>query len=268
LRFNGIRGDETDYFFSNYFNKWIACAVKEFYNLKRKNNISIFRKYGSVNINEFFSVLVETFFENPLEFKQYNIELYNHTSVLLNQTFTDDGSLLINCRQDLLNKMDAQVKGNYTNALSYYLNFNGSSLFAIGFMIVGLFSLSNQGYLYPSPYILFAIALLAWLYFEKNYTRIHFTTTNFTVEKGYKLIKGYKKSTLPYAKLVSLTATFSKVKKDNTLKNELNSVLVIYFEGAHFYEVELFADALEPNFFELCKELKHIYTHVFIRSRS
>ena len=34
LRFNGIRGNETDYFFENYFARWLACAYSEFKKLQ------------------------------------------------------------------------------------------------------------------------------------------------------------------------------------------------------------------------------------------
>jgi Mlc titration factor MtfA (ptsG expression regulator) len=104
LRFNGIKGNDTDYFFENYFLRWVACAVKEFKKL-RNNEESIFRKYGSVNINEFFSVAVETFFETPLQFAEYFPELYNHTSILLNQTFSSDGAVELNCRDRILNNL-------------------------------------------------------------------------------------------------------------------------------------------------------------------
>lgn len=262
LRFNGIRGNETDYFFDNYFNKWIAVAKKEFDNLKNSSNKSIFRKYGSVNINELFSVVAETFFEKPLEFKEYNLDLFNHTSILLNQTFSNDGNLHVNCREELLKTVQTKLNRNYTDALSYNLKYNGLSFFALGFTIIGMFSLSNKGYLYPSPYILFTIALLVWFYLEKNYTRIYFYSSHFIVEKGYKLIRGHKKIILPYSQLISFNANFEK--KEN--KKELTGIFVVYYNNTHFYEVDLYADVINPDFKELCRDLNTNNTHLFMRS--
>jgi Mlc titration factor MtfA (ptsG expression regulator) len=44
-----------------------------------------FRKYGATNIHEFWAVTVETFFEQPKEFREQYVDLYNATSAMLNQ---------------------------------------------------------------------------------------------------------------------------------------------------------------------------------------
>ena len=41
------------------------------------NEDTMFRSYGAVNQQEFFSVAVECFFEQPREFRNYNLEMYN-----------------------------------------------------------------------------------------------------------------------------------------------------------------------------------------------
>jgi len=50
-------------------------ASVEIQNIERGNN-SFFRSYASANVEEFFSVAVECFFEQPKEFQTYNPELY------------------------------------------------------------------------------------------------------------------------------------------------------------------------------------------------
>jgi MtfA peptidase len=84
LRFNGVRGHDSDEFFNGYFPKWLSHAKAEFNKLKNGSD-SIFRKYGGANINEFLSVVVEHFFESPEEFKTELPLLYSATAILLNQ---------------------------------------------------------------------------------------------------------------------------------------------------------------------------------------
>ena len=49
-----------------------------------KNHI-YFRKYALHNINEFWAVCIEYFFEDPVNFELEYIELYEATASLLNQ---------------------------------------------------------------------------------------------------------------------------------------------------------------------------------------
>jgi len=44
---------------------------------------SLFRSYGTVNLDEFFSVAIECFFERSYEFRQYNPKLYGLLSAIL-----------------------------------------------------------------------------------------------------------------------------------------------------------------------------------------
>ena len=48
-----------------------------------KDQNSFFRKYGSVNEHEFFSVVVENFFERPAELYEYNPKLYALTAKIM-----------------------------------------------------------------------------------------------------------------------------------------------------------------------------------------
>ena len=45
--------------------------------------VSLFRNYCATNLDEFFSVAVECFFEKPHEFKNYNPKLYSLLSKIL-----------------------------------------------------------------------------------------------------------------------------------------------------------------------------------------
>ncbi|MBI3517936.1 MAG: zinc-dependent peptidase [Bacteroidetes bacterium] len=265
LRFNGVRGDSTDYFFENYFKRWLACAAKEFMKM-RKGLPSIFRQYGAVNINEFFSVVVETFFETPLKFKDYFPELYKHTSILLNQTFANDGSLILNCREELMKQDASELSSDFNGAIHYNLRYNGFMVMSALFFIVGFFSLSGQGYKYPPPYILFVVAAVFWFYLEKKYTRITFHKTSFTVSKGFLILKGAHSKTLPLSHLISLAATYEYHTDNygNTLKQE-SSAFITYYRDGDFYEDELYCEFSNPKFEQLCEELSNNFVHIFIK---
>ncbi len=84
LRFDKFRGEDYDKFFAQYFDKWYVTAREEFQKLKR-HEPSFFREYGGTNINEFFSVCVEYFFESPAAFKERLPEIYKQMCILLNQ---------------------------------------------------------------------------------------------------------------------------------------------------------------------------------------
>jgi len=64
--------------------KFIFLTEKEIVKI-RKHKQSIFRKYASENVYEFFAVAIEYFFEDAKEFKQESPNLYRHLCLLLNQ---------------------------------------------------------------------------------------------------------------------------------------------------------------------------------------
>lgn len=266
LRFNSIKGYDSDYFFENYFPKWAACASKEFSNL-RNHQESIFRKYGSVNMNEFFSVAIETFFEQPVSFKIALPELYVQTSILLNQTFTDEGKWMIDCRETLMRKTTFSLSSNFESALKYYFPTNGFFIGALGFLVIGVFALPKGGYLYPPPYICFAITLFFWAQLEKRYTRLIFKQNSFIVKKGFLFFKGYRSLTLPGFCLISIIGSYIKHYDEagNLLKKTCSATLT-YFKNKSFYEEDLEFEVNQPEFDQLCKELRQHSVHVFINS--
>jgi hypothetical protein len=264
LRFNGIKGNDTDYFFENYFPRWTACASKEFYRMQ--NNVSIFRKYGSVNINEFFSVAIETFFEAPQEFKSNFPELFKQTAILLNQCINDNGTISINCREQLMNIPINKIITNQPIDLDYTIRNNALIVMPIGFFLVGLFSLKNEGYLFPSPYICFFITLICWMLIEKQYSRFFVEDTNFKIKKGFIILKGYKTIQLPLSYLISVVGS-KKVYTglDEKEKNQPASFTITYYYNEAFYEDEIYCDMSDFQLTLLENALKKNYVHVFIK---
>ena len=259
LRFSGIQGNATDYFFDNYFKRWLACASRE-YSKMRKGYASILRKYGAVNINEFFSVVIETFFEKPTEFKTNLPELYHHTSILLNQTTAADGSIILNCRASLMKlNIGKDIKEN-RNVLKYVLPNSGNMYVALLFTIFGGFSLLGEGYMYPPAYILLGLAILGWLHLEGKYTRAYFKGKDVILEKGFFLSKNLHTKTLPLSQLISFYANYS----DLDGKNKINSSIITYYYEGDFYEEELYFKFTQPEFDLLCSQLIENYVHVHI----
>lgn len=102
VRFAKFKGD-YDQFFSDYFDKWARIAKNEFENVRDKEGPSIFRDYAGSNINEFFSVCTEHFFETPQRFRDELPELYYHTCILLNQDPSRE-PIAIDVREHFLQK--------------------------------------------------------------------------------------------------------------------------------------------------------------------
>lgn len=263
LRFNGINGNATDYFFDNYFKRWLACASRE-YTKMRKGYPSILRKYGAVNINEFFSVVIETFFEKPNEFKNTLPELFHHTSILLNQTINTNGSVVLNCRDELMSLNKGKNITAIDNAIKYVLPKSGIMYSAFLFVAFGVFSLLGDGYKYPHPYILLCIAALLWLYLERNYASIYFKDKSIRVEKGYLLHNKFYAKIVPISQLISFYVNYSNSESNLTNRQVINSsVITFYYEG-NFYEEELHFELSEPDFEQLCNLLIENYVHVHV----
>ncbi len=72
---NIVDNEEYDFFDKATMQDFEKQASAEMQIIKGGNN-SFFRSYATTNKEEFFSVAVECFFEQPKEFKAYNPELY------------------------------------------------------------------------------------------------------------------------------------------------------------------------------------------------
>ena len=93
---NIVDNDEYDFYDREIMGEFEKEAVSE--SLKVKNSpekLSFFRDYYIPNLNEFFSVAVECFFEKPLEFKRYSSKLY----MLLTRILKLDPLLLYNSKE-------------------------------------------------------------------------------------------------------------------------------------------------------------------------
>ncbi|MES2513425.1 MAG: zinc-dependent peptidase [Bacteroidota bacterium] len=256
LRFSGVNGNETDYFFDNYFKRWLACAAHE-YTRMRRGNASILRKYGAVNINEFFSVVVETFFEKPLEFKSKLPELFHQTSILLNQTFSDDGRVRLNCREDLLKQNRSTSIHNTEKALRFFLPQNGPTYAAFIFIIFGVITLFANGYKYPLGYSLIGMAMLIWLYLERTYVRIYFIDKSVYIQKGFFIRSRFDSKEIPLSQVVSFYANYS-----NTSDDQISSSSVTYYYEGDFYEDDLYFKFSKSDFELLRHQLIENYVHV------
>jgi len=72
---NIVDNDEYDFIDRNIMQSFEEIAIEEMRKIENGEN-PFFRSYGSVNLQEFFSVAVECFFEQPRDFQAYNPQLY------------------------------------------------------------------------------------------------------------------------------------------------------------------------------------------------
>lgn len=84
LRLQLLHGTDFDQKFANYSDHWEDIARPEFESMSHKES-SFLRSYAAVNMEEFFAICVEHFFEVPSEFKKQLPDIYNHLCYLLNQ---------------------------------------------------------------------------------------------------------------------------------------------------------------------------------------
>jgi MtfA peptidase len=83
LRFNKKLGGGEDPIFEQYLPLWQQAAVPVFRNINNDNDY--LREYAAANMEEFFAVCMEQFFETPRQFSAAHPELYEATCLLLNQ---------------------------------------------------------------------------------------------------------------------------------------------------------------------------------------
>jgi Mlc titration factor MtfA (ptsG expression regulator) len=72
---NIVDNDEYDFIDRYTMQSFEVSALEEIRKIENNEN-SFFRSYGAANKEEFFSVAVECFFEQPKEFQSYNPRLY------------------------------------------------------------------------------------------------------------------------------------------------------------------------------------------------
>lgn len=81
---NIIQNGEQHFFDLDEYTKWIALARVEIDKI-RNGGETLFRKYASVDEDEFFAVCMEVYFEQPHQLLAENPELYKTLSNLLHQ---------------------------------------------------------------------------------------------------------------------------------------------------------------------------------------
>ena len=81
---NLIQNGEHHFFNLDEYQKWLDIAKLEIAHI-RNGGQSIFRKYASVNEDEFFAICMELYFEQPHQLFDYNEVLYKTLSNLLRQ---------------------------------------------------------------------------------------------------------------------------------------------------------------------------------------
>lgn len=91
LRVQLRHGGDFDRRFASYADGWVEAAMPEFERMN-EGKTSFLREYGGTNIEEFFAVCIEHFFEVPFEFQKQLPDIYNHLCFLLNldPTRTED----------------------------------------------------------------------------------------------------------------------------------------------------------------------------------
>jgi MtfA peptidase len=247
LRFNGVRGHETDEFFNGYFPKWFSYARVEFSKLKKGGN-SIFRKYGGANINEFLSVVVEHFFESPEEFKTNLPLFYSATAVLLNQQTDKTTTRIGVLKQELI-----EQEKYYTplNPVSFV---NRPPLVpSIICLSIAIFSAIGAGaFSFPSLFM-FLVSAGAFLRSDYHYSHFELTDNKLILTKGFLIFKNRLKIKIGQAQITK-TEFLSN-------ENDLETILLVFFsQEGEFFEEDAFVDASAISAFK--KELKESYVWV------
>ena len=247
LRFNGVRGHDTDEFFNSYFPKWFAYARKAFQDLKRGRE-SIFRKYGGVNINEFLSVVVEHFFESPEEFKNELPLLYSATAVLLNQK-TDKTITQVGVLKQEIAEQEKHFKPfndiHFINKPPYF-----PSVICIA---ITIFTIVNAGvFSFASIFMLFLSAGL-FLRSDFYYSGFELTDSKMVLTKGFLFFKGRERIVVSQPQIIR--SDFFTNEDDIGMIN-----LFFFSDEGELFEETAFVTAEKVNAFK--NELYEAYVFV------
>jgi Mlc titration factor MtfA (ptsG expression regulator) len=103
-------GNYYDDAFVIRYKRWMQTAEVEFDNMQN-DEAHFLREYAATNMQEFFAVCIEHFFEASAEFKQNLPELYNELSILLNQ---DPLQFSSPAQANRINKRSSPIPGDFT----------------------------------------------------------------------------------------------------------------------------------------------------------
>ncbi|MCW3105361.1 MAG: hypothetical protein JWO09_3801 [Bacteroidetes bacterium] len=194
LRFDKFKSDEYDRFFNRYYDKWQVVAKGEFQ--KTREGDTFFREYGGTNVNEFFAVCVESYFEAPAEFKRLHPGIYAHMRILLNQDPLEDFNNFSASRNNYrkVHNPDFEPEGKMIYKTRFGSKNILSLLFAAGVWIFMLVSNINNGI--SGDQVFFGIILLVAGYYitENAFSRISFYANGIHVKSLVpSLFKRYTK---------------------------------------------------------------------------
>ena len=236
LRFSSIKGHEGDVFFENYFPKLIAVAEQEYFKLRRKQD-SIFRNYGGSNINEFFSVIVEHFFESPLQFKLHHPEIFKHLCVLLNQ-IPSPHSVELDVRGKLLTVKNEKLFTNLLGATSSYGGiFPVVSLFGlIGFVFIMIYDAGKwQNYL--SVFILSALMFLTFIF--PKLKRVLIFKEGILLSWMMNGVFRREPLFIEYERMISVRMVGERKSNSNEVQYKTNVLQVLYYFDMQFKTLEI-----------------------------
>jgi MtfA peptidase len=209
LRFNGIRGNEEDYFMKYFFTRWLHSAYSAFNDLKA-GRPSVFRKYGGANMNEFISVCVEHYFESPLQIKEQYPVLFYNTAILLNQ-LTLENVTHMNIRESMMKEKNEGMfpMPQLLIRQSVFKSSTIQPLYITGFL--WLLTCFAAGFLSGPSVVLFAMLVFFYLRFDYLYLKLFTSGKSLLLMKGFYFFKTHKPREVMLSQIISLRQTrFSK----------------------------------------------------------
>lgn len=158
----------------HFFDKFLIIAQKTF-NQLRNSQSNLIRDYGKTNFAEFFSAIIEMFFETPNEFKKNMPDLYLQLCIFLNQDPLLGHYSEINI-QDYYNKPNIpkieKINSNeliFAPKTDFFLKLVKESMLYVGFFLIGclFFSLNNILIMIPLSFVVLIFIILVKLFFYK-----------------------------------------------------------------------------------------------------
>jgi Mlc titration factor MtfA (ptsG expression regulator) len=244
LRFDKFRNDHYDLFFSEYFEKWHTVAHDEFMRLKRNEN-TFFRAYGGTNINEFFSVCIEYFFESPLEFRQKHPDIYKHLSVLLNQ----DPASGHFAEGERYQEPPVILSGEPVYTSGYSTKYILSLVFVTAFWIFITIIINMDGFNFQGMIWMGMLLMLGYSISQRNFKKIRFYSKGIEIFYLFPSWKPqYKQFT--YDQLIAVEFTSSDISDTGTLE-------VVFLEEGKIKRDALVDSTAEKEMEILAKHLEN-----------
>jgi Mlc titration factor MtfA (ptsG expression regulator) len=237
LRFDKFKSNDYDKFFNQYFDKWQVIASEE-YKKTKENASPFFREYGGTNMNEFFAVCVESFFESPAEFKKLHPEIYKHMCILLNQDPLADA---FSKRRDIRTMHPEYV--NISGEAFYVSGNNGKNILALIFAVIlwgsmVLKDIKSGGSL---DVLVFAVVMLIVGYFItlRAFSKVYFYDTGIVIKSWLPNLID-KKNEFSYDELICVE--FIQRPSDETT----DTIRILFLSGGKI-RTRSFSDVFSPD---------------------